>query len=76
MHPDVSEVVWKFNRWHHQVDYSGFKQELKLKEGYNKLLPTNNFGMFIINTEEPNNVDTKEFLENKYKEMIKEIQDV
>lgn len=25
LHPDVSEVVWKFNRWHHHVDYSSFK---------------------------------------------------
>ena len=23
-HPDVTEVVWKFGRWHHQVDYSPF----------------------------------------------------
>lgn len=27
MHPDVTEVKWKFNRWHHQVDYSRFKQK-------------------------------------------------
>ena len=25
-HPDVVEVTWKFGRWHHQVDYSGFKK--------------------------------------------------
>lgn len=25
MHPDVSELVWKFHRWHHRVDYSPFK---------------------------------------------------
>jgi hypothetical protein len=25
MHPDVARVTWKFNRWHHQVDYSRFK---------------------------------------------------
>lgn len=25
LHPDVASVVWKFNRWHHHVDYSGFK---------------------------------------------------
>lgn len=24
-HPDVVEVVWKFNRWHHKVDYAPFK---------------------------------------------------
>ncbi len=25
MHPDVARVVWRFGRWHHYVDYSGFK---------------------------------------------------
>jgi hypothetical protein len=25
VHPDVSRLVWRFNRWHHHVDYSGFK---------------------------------------------------
>jgi hypothetical protein len=24
-HPDVVEVTWKFNRWHHHVDYSPFR---------------------------------------------------
>lgn len=24
MHPDVASVVWKLNRWHHQVDYRPF----------------------------------------------------
>lgn len=26
MHPDVAKVVYKFGRWHHHVDYSGFKK--------------------------------------------------
>lgn len=25
-HPDCVDVVWKFNRWHHEVDYSKFKK--------------------------------------------------
>lgn len=25
LHPDVAKVVWKFNRWHHSVDYRPFK---------------------------------------------------
>lgn len=34
MHPDVAKVVWKFNRWHHQVDYRPFKdRELQFKMG-------------------------------------------
>ena len=24
-HPDVASVVWRFNRWHHHVDYRPFK---------------------------------------------------
>jgi len=33
-HPDVSRLVWKFNRWHHYVDYSKFKyRALKRKPG-------------------------------------------
>jgi hypothetical protein len=31
-HPDVVEVVWKYDRWHHQVDYSPFKRnELRMR---------------------------------------------
>ena len=26
LHPDVAKVVWKFNRWHHKVDYRPFKE--------------------------------------------------
>jgi hypothetical protein len=25
MHPDVAKVVWRYNRWHHHVDYRPFK---------------------------------------------------
>jgi hypothetical protein len=25
VHPDCSELVWKFSRWHHHVDYTRFK---------------------------------------------------
>lgn len=25
LHPDVAKVVWRFNRWHHHVDYRPFK---------------------------------------------------
>lgn len=30
LHPDVATVVWRFNRWHHHVDYRPFKDN-KLK---------------------------------------------
>lgn len=33
MHPDVAKVVWRFNRWHHHVDYRPFKDnKLILKD--------------------------------------------
>ena len=33
-HPDVASIVWKFGRWHHQVDYSPFrKNRLRLRAG-------------------------------------------
>lgn len=50
MHPDVAQVVWKFNRWHHKVDYRPFKKnKLILKDGI--MIPNriNNYGMELIN---------------------------
>lgn len=70
MHPDVAKVVWKFNRWHHHVDYSGYTQKLKLKEGIERDYKTNNYGMIIIRTEETNTFDTKSYLEEKYSNLI------
>lgn len=73
MHPDVAKVQWKFNRWHHQVDYSGFKQELKFKDNYvQSNVKTNNYGMKIIKTEENDTFDSKSYLQEKYKEDIYE----
>ena len=44
LHPDVSKIVWRFNRIHHYSDYSGFSQRLKRVES---TTPTgiNNYGM-------------------------------
>lgn len=48
MHPDVSQVVWKFNRWHHYVDYSPFKNnKLIKKEGLVIPQGINNYGMVL-----------------------------
>jgi len=50
LHPDVSKVVWKFNRWHHKVDYSSFKNnKLIRKEGLIIPARTNNYGMKLVN---------------------------
>ena len=47
-HPDVAKVVWKWNRWHHEVDYSGFqKNKLIRKEGLEISGGINNYGMVL-----------------------------
>ena len=48
MHPDVAKVVWRFNRWHHHVDYSKFKKNKLIKK---ELIyigeKVNNYGMVL-----------------------------
>jgi hypothetical protein len=48
MHPDVAKVVWKFNRWHHQVDYRPFRKN-KLIKRQGVVIPQgiNNYGMSL-----------------------------
>lgn len=48
-HPDVVKVVWKYNRWHHEVDYSGFKHN-KLIKRPDVVIPNepNEYGMKLI----------------------------
>lgn len=31
MHPDVARMVWRYDRWHHHVDYSSFQRNNLLK---------------------------------------------
>ena len=57
MHPDVAKVVWRFNRWHHYVNYNIFKKN-KLIKKQGLIIPEtiNNYGMKVIssNTEKDN----------------------
>lgn len=47
-HPDVTTVVWKWNRWQHHVDYRRFKiNKLKKKEGIAIPDRVNNYGMVL-----------------------------
>lgn len=48
LHPDVCRVVWKFQRWHHYVDYRPFRG-LKLirKPGIEIPSEPNNYGMVL-----------------------------
>lgn len=48
LHPDVTKMAWKFNRWHHQVDYSGFKgNALRRKPASSEPHGIDNFGMTL-----------------------------
>ena len=48
-HPDVARVVWKFDRWQHQVNYSPFKRN-KLKRSARTIVKegVNNYGMELV----------------------------
>jgi len=49
IHPDVSRVVWRYDRWHHYVDYSSFKKnKLRLKPDIKILDRVNNYGLKLI----------------------------
>jgi len=51
-HPDVVKVVWKYNRWHHEVDYRPFKgNKLVLKPDVVIPQGVNNYGMVLTHTE-------------------------
>jgi len=47
-HPDVVKTVWKFGRWHHEVDYSPFKINKPIfKEGIVPIKENNEYGMYL-----------------------------
>lgn len=47
-HPDVVEVVWRYDRWHHQVNYEPFRRnKLIKKEGLIIPRGINNYGMVL-----------------------------
>jgi hypothetical protein len=48
LHPDIAKVVWKFNRWHHDVNYRTFKRnKLKYVSDFEMPVGVNNYGMKI-----------------------------
>lgn len=47
-HPDVATIAWKWDRWHHEVDYKPFKKNrLTMKEGLDIPDRVNNYGMTL-----------------------------
>lgn len=48
-HPDIVKVVWRFNRWHHLVNYKPFKRnKLVRKKGLKTKKGINNYRMKLI----------------------------
>ena len=48
-HPDIVRVVWKFKRWHHQVNYKPFKANKLIKRRDVEISSTvDNYGMKLI----------------------------
>ena len=45
LHPDVSKFTWRYNRWHHVVNYKQFKHGLKKKPDLIISAGVNNYGM-------------------------------
>lgn len=48
MHPDVTEVVWKFNRWHHHVDYRPFRNNFVKRKKDMEYPKDPEYGMKLI----------------------------
>lgn len=49
-HPDVTTIKWKWGRWQHEVDYSGFKKNRLIKRpDYVPTNEPNEYGMKLIN---------------------------
>jgi hypothetical protein len=50
LHPDVAKVVFKFNRWHHHVDYLPFKKNrLKKIVDTSNMSKIDNYGLTLVN---------------------------
>jgi hypothetical protein len=49
-HPDLVKVVWRYERWHHEVNYSVFKQSLKRVDNYDQIVSkgVDNYNMKLL----------------------------
>lgn len=57
MHPDCARVVWKFNRWHHEVNYSKFKGNiLKFKKNIDLKSDVNEYGLVLVKKRTTDNI--------------------
>lgn len=71
-HPDITEVVWRYNRWHHHVDYSGFKKnKLIFRDDYKHVAGVNEMGMklkMLTKDQHQKHKETFGSMENRYYE--------
>jgi hypothetical protein len=52
-HPDCVEVTWRFDRWHHKVNYSRFaRNALPLKAGVTPIKGAPDYGLALIRSDE------------------------
>jgi hypothetical protein len=62
LHPDCAEVVWRFNRWHHHVDYSKFKgNKLAYRDGVKPKKNANNYGLELFKIDIARAKETPEY---------------
>jgi hypothetical protein len=51
-HPEITKMVWKWDRWQHSVDYSFFKKNRLIKKpGFISKQKIDNYGMILKNIE-------------------------
>jgi len=56
LHPDITEIVWRFGRWHHYVNYSPFKRNgLVRQPNYDQLVSQSEgkYGMRLVHLSPP-----------------------
>ena len=62
LHPDCASVVWRFNRWHHHVDYSKFKaNKLIYRDGITITPEPNNYGLELVKIDIARAKETPDF---------------
>jgi hypothetical protein len=58
MHPDVTKLVQRFNRWHHHVNYGPFKNIPLLKDADAKIVDSEIYKMKLVPAKKHTNVVT------------------
>lgn len=73
--PQYAKLTWKFDRWHHEVNYHNFHQQLILKPEYKHLMDKDyneieENGAYVVQIDPKYHLDlkydNKEFLEQRY----------